>query len=196
MAQPIGIVAGSAEGAALCYPHYLPGRRRSAWSAQSCGNLDRLPCFRRGCELHWRQRLGGRGRPVVFLLSETCQRWRGLSHRCGQHQLPGLRPCRASLAATRTANCSRDGPGGEALSFQAPRCLGTSQLIEDPVYRDTVNSAGIDHRVPGDERRQRLNRIIFDQRVKGEFLAPHAGQLHRDDARPERGRLRRRNPEL
>src|ERR1700704_5694716 len=43
--------------------------------------------------------------------------------------------------------------------------LGASQLMEGPVYRDTLEKTGIDHRVPGAEQRQRLDRIIFDELV-------------------------------
>ena len=48
--------------------------------------------------------------------------------------------------------------------------LGTSYLMDGPVYRDALNAAGIEHRVPGAEQRERLNRIIFDELVNGQLL--------------------------
>src|ERR1700733_10966048 len=41
--------------------------------------------------------------------------------------------------------------------------LGTRSLMEGPVYRDTLKAAGIEHRVPGPEQRERIHRIIFDE---------------------------------
>ena len=48
--------------------------------------------------------------------------------------------------------------------------LGTKYLMEGPVYREALKAAGIEHRVPGPEQRQRINRIIFDELVDGQFL--------------------------
>ncbi len=49
--------------------------------------------------------------------------------------------------------------------------LGTKYLMEGPVYRETLKTAGIDHRVPRLEQRVRINQIIFDELVNGQFLA-------------------------
>ena len=48
--------------------------------------------------------------------------------------------------------------------------LGTKYLMEGPVYREALKSAEIEHRVPGGEQRVRINQIIFDELVNGEFL--------------------------
>jgi len=48
--------------------------------------------------------------------------------------------------------------------------LGTRYLMEGPVYRETLKAAGIEHRVPGPEQRQRINQIIFDELVNGQIL--------------------------
>src|SRR3984893_2121372 len=48
--------------------------------------------------------------------------------------------------------------------------LGTRSLMDGPVYRDTLKAAGIGFRVPGAEQRERLHRIIFDELVQGTFL--------------------------
>ncbi len=48
--------------------------------------------------------------------------------------------------------------------------LGTRYLMEGPVYRDTLKAAGIEHRVPAPQQRERINQIIFDELVKGQFL--------------------------
>lgn len=48
--------------------------------------------------------------------------------------------------------------------------LGTRALMEGPVYRETLKRAGIEQRVPGGEERERIHRIIFDELVRGTFL--------------------------
>jgi aspartate racemase len=47
--------------------------------------------------------------------------------------------------------------------------LGTRSLMEGPVYRDTLKSAGIEQRIPGADQRERIHRIIFDELVQGNF---------------------------
>jgi len=48
--------------------------------------------------------------------------------------------------------------------------LGTRALMEGPVYREKLKAAGIEHRIPGIEQRERMHRIIFDELVHGVFL--------------------------
>ena len=48
--------------------------------------------------------------------------------------------------------------------------LGTKYLMEGPVYREALKIAGLEHRVPGSEACERINQIIFDELVNGEFL--------------------------
>jgi aspartate racemase len=47
--------------------------------------------------------------------------------------------------------------------------LGTRPLMEGPVYRDTLHTAGIEQRIPGADQRERIHRIIFDELVQGNF---------------------------
>jgi aspartate racemase len=47
--------------------------------------------------------------------------------------------------------------------------LGTRSLMDGPVYRETLKAAGIEHRVPGAEQRERTHRYIFDELVHGDF---------------------------
>ena len=49
--------------------------------------------------------------------------------------------------------------------------LGTRFLMEGPVYRSKLAPAGIDHRVPNVEQRQRINQIIYDELVRAHFLS-------------------------
>ena len=57
-----------------------------------------------------------------------------------------------------------------AKQYKRLAVLGTRYLVEGPVYRDTLKAAGIEHRVPASEQRERINQIIFDELVNGQFL--------------------------
>ncbi|HEX4784520.1 MAG TPA: amino acid racemase [Candidatus Sulfotelmatobacter sp.] len=66
---------------------------------------------------------------------------------------------------------------GREVACQAQRShfkrlgvLGTRYLMEGPVYPDALKAAGIEDRIPGPERRDRINQIIFDELVNGQFL--------------------------
>lgn len=48
--------------------------------------------------------------------------------------------------------------------------LGTKYLMEGPVYREALKASGIDFRVPSGEQRLRINQVIFDELVNGQFL--------------------------
>jgi aspartate racemase len=48
--------------------------------------------------------------------------------------------------------------------------LGTRALMEGPVYRETLKAAGIERRTPAAEQQERIHRIIFDELVQGVFL--------------------------
>ena len=63
------------------------------------------------------------------------------------------------------------------VAHEAKRCgytrlgiLGTRTLMEGPVYREKLKAAGIEHRIPGTEQRERIHRAIFDELVQGVFL--------------------------
>ena len=54
--------------------------------------------------------------------------------------------------------------------FKRLGVLGTRYLMEGPVYREPLKAAGIEHRVPGSEQRERIDRIIFNELVNAQFL--------------------------
>jgi aspartate racemase len=49
--------------------------------------------------------------------------------------------------------------------------LGTRLLMEGPVYPEKLDKAGIEHRIPDPDARERINRIIFEELVRGRFSA-------------------------
>lgn len=54
--------------------------------------------------------------------------------------------------------------------FKRLGVLGTRYLMEGPVYREMLNAVGIEHRIPSAVERERVNQIIFDELVHGQFL--------------------------
>lgn len=54
--------------------------------------------------------------------------------------------------------------------FKRLAVLGTRYLMEGPVYREALNDAGIEHRIPEAEQRERLDQIIMDELVSAQFL--------------------------
>ena len=47
--------------------------------------------------------------------------------------------------------------------------LGTRYLMEGPVYPEKLKPAGLEHRIPGPQERERINQIIFDELVNAQF---------------------------
>jgi len=58
----------------------------------------------------------------------------------------------------------------KSRGFQHLAVLGTRYLMEGSVYREALTREGIEHRVPGPEQRERINQVIFDELVNGQFL--------------------------
>jgi len=54
--------------------------------------------------------------------------------------------------------------------FRRLAVLGTRYLMEGPVYPQALKTAGIEYRIPKAEQRKRINEIIFDELVNGQFL--------------------------
>jgi aspartate racemase len=169
MPQHIGIVACSAEGAALCY---------------------RTICLE-GAEL-----LGPHNHPEVSLhthpLAEYMKYiepgdWAGVAElmmssaeklsRAGADFLicPDNTIHRALDLVTHRSprpwlHIARE------VAYEAKRChykrlgvLGTRYLMEGPVYPEKLKAAGLEHRIPGPQQREKINQIIFDELVNADF---------------------------
>ncbi len=170
MAQHIGIVACSAEGAALCY---------------------RTIC------VEGSERMGRHNHPEVSLhthpLAEymkfiTGNDWAGVAElmmssaeklaRAGAdflvcpdntiHQAFDLVARRSPrpwlhIAQEVAAEAVRRG-------YHRIGVLGTRYLMEGPVYRERLEAAGLRHNTPSSAERERIHQIIFDELVYGKFL--------------------------
>src|SRR5262249_18727865 len=54
--------------------------------------------------------------------------------------------------------------------FKRLAVLGSRYLMEGPVYPEKLKAAGIEYRMPGLAQRQKINQIIMDELVYGQFL--------------------------
>jgi aspartate racemase len=166
----IGIVACSTEGAALCY---------------------------RTISLEGAQVLGAHDHPEVSLHSHSLARymksieagdWAGVAElmlssadklaRAGAdflicpdntiHQAFDLVEHRAPRPWLHIAR--EVAAEAKSKGFRRLAVLGTRYLMEGPVYPEALKAAGMEHRIPKPEQRQRINQIIFDELVNGQFL--------------------------
>jgi aspartate racemase len=78
---------------------------------------------------------------------------------------------------------------GEVVASEAKRLgyrrlgiTGTRYTMEGPMYPEVLGAAGLEHRVPGPEARQRIDRIIFDELVNGRFTAESLRVFQREIA--------------
>jgi aspartate racemase len=166
----IGIVACSTEGAALCY------RTVSLEGSQRRGRHDHpevslhshsLAQYMKFCDsgdwagvaelmLSSAEKLARAGADFLICPDNTIhQAFDLVEHRSPR---PWLHIAREVAAEAQRRRFKRLG------------VLGTRYLMEGPVYRESLKSAGIEIRVPAPEQRERINQIIFDELVNGQFL--------------------------
>jgi aspartate racemase len=166
----IGIVACSTEGAALCY------RTISLEGAQMLGRHDHpevslhnyslaryMKCVDAGdwagvaqLMLCSTEKLARAGADFLICPDNTIhQAFDLVEHRSPR---PWLHIAREVAAEAKRRQ------------FKRIAVLGTRYLMEGPVYPQALKAAGIEHRIPAAEQRERLNQIIFDELVNAQFL--------------------------
>jgi len=170
MPQHIGIVACSAEGAALCYrticvegaallgPHNHPEVSMHTHSLAQYMNCIYANDWPGVAELMMSsaEKLAKTGADFLVCPDNTIhQAFDLVAHRSPR---PWLH------IAQEVAN--------EALRCHHKRIavLGTRYLMEGPVYPEKLQAAGLEYRIPTAEQRREINRIIMDELVYGKFL--------------------------
>ena len=170
MPQHIGIVACSAEGAALCY---------------------RTICLE-GAEL-----LGRHDHPEVSMHTHSLAKYMNCIYANDWAGVAELMISSAEKLAKAGADflicpdntihqafelVAHRSPRpwlhiAEEVGHEAKRChykrlgvLGTRYLMEGPVYPGKLTAAGIEYRTPGTKEREKINQIIFDELVNAQFL--------------------------
>lgn len=166
----IGIVACSTEGAALCYRTIsLEGSQRLGRhdhpevSLHSFSLAEYMKCVDAGdwagvaeLMLASAEKLAKGGADFLICPDNTIHQAFDLV----EHRSP--RPW-LHIAREVAAEAKRSGHKRLAV-------LGTKYLMEGPVYPEALRAAGIEYRIPSALERERLNQIIFDELVNGQFL--------------------------
>jgi aspartate racemase len=166
----IGIVACSTEGAALCY------RSISFEGAQILGKHDHPEVSLHSYSLakYMRCVYAGDWAGVAELMLSSAEKLA----RAGAdflicpdntiHQAFDLVEHRSPRPWLHIAReVARE---AQRRQFKRLAVLGTRYLMEGPVYREALKAAGIEHRVPGADQRERLDQIIMDELVNAQFL--------------------------
>jgi aspartate racemase len=170
MPQHIGIVACSAEGAALCYRTIclegaeLLGRHNHPEVSMHTHPLAAYMKFVdagdwagvAGLMMSSAEKLARAGADFLICPDNTIHQ----AFEFVEHRSP-----RPWLHIAQEVACE-----AKRNHFKRLAVLGTRHLMEGPVYPQKLKAAAIDYRIPDTLRRERINQIIFDELVNGQFL--------------------------
>lgn len=168
-AKHIGIVAVSAEGAALCY------RTICLEGAAVLGTHDHPEISMHTCPLarYMRAIDADRWDEVGRLLLASADTLTAAGAEiliCPDNTVHrGLDLVRADAAAGWLHIAEEVARVAEARGLKRLGVLGTRYLMEGPVYPSRLEARGIGYKIPPTADRQRINTIIFDELVNGEF---------------------------
>ncbi len=169
MTQHIGIVACSAEGAALCYrtialegAHLLGTHDHPEVSMHTHPLARYMSCIYAGdwpgvadLMLSSADKLAKSGADFLICPDNTIhQAFDLVEHRSPR---PWLHIAQEVTNEARRSHFKRLG------------VLGTRYLMEGPVYREKLGAAGLEHRTPEQPVRERINQIIMDELVNAQF---------------------------
>ena len=176
MTKHIGIVAGSAEGAALCYrticleaPAFLGEHNHPEITMHS------IPLA-----AHMRHVRAGDWEAVAELMLESARKVARAGadfaicpdntyHQAFEFLLP-----RSPIPWLHIAEAVAE--EAQRLGYVRLGLLGTKYLMEGPVYPGALRGFGIEREIPDAEDRERINDIIFKELVNGLF--PEASRLY------------------
>jgi aspartate racemase len=176
VAQHIGIVAGSSEGAALCYrticleaPAIMGEHNHPEITMNSLPMAEHMPPIRAN---DWEavarlmaasaHKLAKAGADFAICPDNTYHQ--AFKYLLPQSPIPWLH-----IAAAVAAEAHR-------IGYARLGILGTKYLTESDVYPDALKEFQIQSEIPDVEDRERINEIIFKELVNGIF--PEASRLY------------------
>ena len=188
MAKHIGIVACSAEGAALCYRTICA--EAPALMGEHCHPEVTMHTHSLGEYMvhvdsgNWRgvadlmissaRKVAGAGAQFAICPDNTIHQAFGMAE--ADSPIPWLH-----IARVVAAEAAKSG-------FSALGILGTRYLVEGPVYPEALGQAGIDCLIPEEDERELINRIIFEELVNGIVTEESRAEFRRViDALRQRG---------
>ncbi len=172
MTQHIGIVAGSAEGAALCYrticteaPALLGEHNHPEITMNSMPMALHMDPIRAGDWEAVGELMLASARKVAqagadFAICPDNTYHQAFKHFLTRSPIPWLHIAQVVAEEARRAGYSRLG------------ILGTKYLAESPVYPEALEGFGIGREIPDEADRHRINDIIFNELVNGIFPEP------------------------
>lgn len=176
MTLHIGIVAGSAEGAALCYrticleaPAVLGEHNHPEITMNSVALAEHMRYVRAG---DWEGLAG--------VLAESARKVAGAGAAFAicpdntYHQSFEFLAPRSPIPWIHIAEAVAE--EARRLGFARLGILGTKYLVESSVYPGTLKGFGIESEIPDAADRERINDIIFKELVNGLF--PEASRLY------------------
>lgn len=169
MTKHIGIVACSAEGAALCYrtictegPNLLGKYAHPEVTMHTFSLAEYMRYIEAGdwenvagLMLASAAKVAKAGANFAICPDNTCHQAFDLV--VGKSPIPWLHIAEEVAAEAKRQN------------YKCLGVLGTRFLMEGPVYRAKLGAVGIGHQIPEVEDRERINEIIFEELVCGRF---------------------------
>lgn len=167
-AKHIGIVAVSAEGAALCYRTIcsegaaLLGRHNHPEVSLHTYPLARyMPPTESGDWVQAGELLSASAKLLVAAGAQLLI--------CPDNTIhPGVELIRERCGAP-WLHIAEEVAAAAVGRHRKLGLLGTRYLVEGPVYRDKLSARGVAYELPEPDARQRINDIIFDELVYGRF---------------------------
>ena len=171
MAKHVGIVACSAEGAALCYRTLcseapaLMGEHMHPEVSMHTHPLGKYMVHIRSGDwqevgklmLSSAERLAAIGADFAICPDNTC------------HQAFDLVVVKSPVPWLHIAE--EVAAGAKRQNYKCLGVLGTRSLMESQVYAIKLAALGIEHRIPEVEDRERIDKIIYDELVCGRFTS-------------------------
>jgi aspartate racemase len=174
--QHIGIVAGSAEGAALCYrticleaPAIMGEHNHPEITMNSVPMAEHMGHIRAN---DW----GALAEALVVSVRKVAQAGAGFAicpdntyHQAFKYLIP-----RSPIPWLHIAGAVAE--EAHRLGYMRLGILGTKYLMEGPVYPEALEEFRIESKIPDEEDRERINEIIFKELVNGVF--PETSRLY------------------
>ena len=169
MTKHIGIVAGSAEGAALCYrticieaPAVMGEHNHPEITMSSVPLAEHMRFVRANDWEGLAEALLVSARKVAdagadFAICPDNTYHQAFPYLIPQSPIPFVHIARAVAEEAKRLGYARLG------------ILGTKYLVEGPVYPEVLNEFGIESEIPEKADRDRINEIIFKELVNGVF---------------------------
>jgi aspartate racemase len=175
MALHIGIVACSAEGAALCYrticaeaPALMGRHAHPEISMHTYSLAMYMECI-------YRSDWGG----VAELMLGSAEKLKACGAQlliCPDNTIHQALPKVLERSPLPWLHIAEEvGAEAQRRGFKRLAITGTKYLMEGPVYPQALERAGIEYRIPSPLDRGRIDQIIFDELVNGIFRSESLG---------------------